>query len=96
MRRSACLIVLGLLLAWQSGCLLMESAKEFGRHTKRQFTFRPGDYRDLTEEEADDWVGEVGREGRGDRPMEKDPDQWWRTFMMSEKARSIERNVGIE
>ncbi len=96
MRCIASLVVFIGLCALQSGCVLIEPMQEMSRQTKRIFTFRPGDYRDMTEEETDDWTDDVGREGRGNQPFEQDPDQLWRNWFMSEKARSIERNVGIE
>lgn len=53
------------------------------------------DYRDPTDEENDEWAF-AGKEARGDRPRERDPDRWWRKYIMSPKARSIERNMGID
>lgn len=97
MRRLVSLVVLSGVPAMLSGCVLVESVQDMGRQTQRVFTFRPADYRDLTEEETDDWTEDVGREGRGNQPMQKteEPD-WMRNLLSSEKARSIERNVGIE
>ena len=54
----------------------------------------PNDYRDTSEESNDQWAF-VGIEGRGDRPLEKENDPF-KPFLMSEKARSIERNLGID
>ena len=90
------LVVLGGLVSCSSGCVLVDSAKEMGRYTKRTFTFRPSDYRDATEEQQDDWESSVGEEGRGNQPRQRDPDQWFKKWFMSEKARSIEHNVGID
>ena len=42
------------------------------------------------------WITEAAKEGRPDQKVEKDPDQWWRKYVMSEKARSIERDLGFE
>lgn len=51
---------------------------------------------DMQDEEKDPW-GFVGKEGRQDLNMEKDPDPpWLRNLLTSEKARAIERNVGIQ
>ena len=91
--RIAILLVSTLVLS--SGCVLMESAQEMSRQTLRVFKFRPSDYRDLAEEEDNEWDF-VGQEGRGNLTRERDPDQWWKKWFMSEKARSIERNVGID
>ena len=89
------LILLGGLVACSSGCVLVDSAKKMGRYTKQSFKFRPGDYRDATEEPQDDWEF-VGEEARGNQLVQRDPDQWWRKRVMSGKARSIERNLGFE
>jgi hypothetical protein len=44
----------------------------------------------------DEWVEQTGLEARGDRPREMSTEpRWFREFTMSERARSIERNVGI-
>lgn len=95
MNRLFLLVVAGSLVVLESGCLLMDSAYEMGRQTRRMFKFRPNDYRDTTDEESDEWEF-VGEEGRGNQPIQRDPDRLWRELFMSEKARSIERNVGIE
>ena len=95
MNRLSLLIVLGGLVACSSGCVVIDSAKDMGRYTKQMFTFRPSDYRDATDEPQDDWEF-VGDEGRGNQPVQRDPDQWWRKWFMTEKARSIERNLGFE
>ena len=96
MRCIAFFFVVGGLCVLQSGCLLMEPVQEMGRQTRRMFTFRPGDYRDMTDEETEDWTNNVGREARANQRFEQDPDPWWGKWIMSAKARSIERNVGIE
>ena len=95
MNRLYLLILLGGLVVASSGCVLVDSAKDVGRYTKRSFTFRPSDYRDTTEEPQDDWDF-VGDEGRGNQPIQHEPEQWWRKWFMSEKARSIEHNLGFE
>jgi hypothetical protein len=96
MNRLSLLIVLGGLVVASSGCVVIDSAKEMGRYTKRTFTFRPSDYRDTTEEPQNDWKSAVGEEGRGNQPRLREPDRLWRKLFMSETARSIDRNVGID
>ncbi|MBT4863700.1 MAG: hypothetical protein HON53_01085 [Planctomycetaceae bacterium] len=96
MRGIVCAFLLGGLCVLQSGCALTESADAMTRFTKRTFTFRPGDYRDMTNEETDDWSNNVGKEGRANQRFEKDPDSWWGKYIISAKARSIDRNLGIE
>ena len=79
----------------QTGCTVLEPMNEMTRQTFRLMRPNPSDYRDVTEEEDTNWEF-VGQMGRGDRPREKDPDWWWGKFFMSEKARSIERNFGVD
>ena len=47
------------------------------------------------DEEEDEW-GFVGDEGRAEQPRERDPDRWWQNLIMSQEARNIERNLGID
>lgn len=92
-------IVCGLLLTsglfLQTGCALVDFTRQSTVNTLRMFKPRQTDYRDETEEEDDQWDF-VGQEARGTQKRERDPDRWWRKWIMSEKARSIERNVGID
>ena len=56
----------------------------------------PG-YDDTTEMPDEDWVKDVGATGRAGRSVEQSNDPLnLRELFMSEKARSIERNVGIQ
>lgn len=77
------------------GCMLVETTQEAWRQSARQFRFRDSDYRDTSEEVNDEWDF-VGDEARQIHGVEKDPDQWYKRWFMSEKARSIERNLGID
>ncbi len=86
-RLSLTAVALGFAIFCGSGCQLMKSMSMVAPS--------PSDYRDTTDEEDDEWAS-VGEEARGNRPVEKDPDQWWRNWLMSGRARAIERNLGIE
>ncbi|QDT43570.1 hypothetical protein Pan241w_36720 [Gimesia alba] len=79
-----------------SGCAsIMEPISELNRETMRAFKPKPFDANWGDEEEVDQWAS-VGEEARGDRPKESEPDRWWYKYVMSSKARNIERNLGIE
>ena len=78
-----------------TGCTIFNSIPEMTRQSVRMFKPRPFDYRDTTEEDQDEW-SYVGTEARGDRPLEHDPDPWFKRLFMSGKARSIERNLGYD
>ena len=78
-----------------SGCALFEPWGEFWHATKRSAKLRAEDARDTTEDPQHQWEF-VGTEGRRGQNVEADPDQWWRKYIMSEKARSIEENLGYE
>ena len=73
----------------------MESGQQAMVRTGRMFRPKPYDESQIPAAEEDEWsfVGDVGR---GDQPREKDPDGWLRNLVMSEEARSIERNLGID
>ena len=96
MRRGISVLTLLLVVTSSSGCALTEPMRPVARYAKNLFTFRGTDYSDPTEDEVDYWITDAADEARGDRPRERDPDRWWKDYIMSEKARSIERNVGID
>mgnify|MGYP003394200250 CR=1 FL=1 len=76
------------------GCGLMQTAKNVTRQSMKPLKMRPNDYRDTTQEVEDEWTS-VGRTASTVRGVEKDDDPF-RKMIMSPKAQSIERNLGIE
>jgi hypothetical protein len=94
MRAISCGALLLLTLS-STGCALMQPLDSATRQTWQMMKPNGTDYRDDSDEEIDDWAF-VGEEARGDRPKEEDPDPWWQKWVMSSRARSIERNLGIE
>ena len=74
------------------GCTVFQPIRQITRDSWRVMKPDPTDYRDPTQEFNDQWSG-VGKEGRGDQQIEKDADPL-KKIMMSEKARSIDRNLG--
>lgn len=94
MKRFKILVIIGLLSGFSSGCAVTDSAKAAFSQTARMFRPNPND--DPYEPDVEDKWAFVGEEARGDRPMERDPDRWWRNLMMSERALTIERSLGIE
>lgn len=81
-----------------TGCASMiDSIADANRQTWRALKPKPFDsnWSSGAESEIDQWSF-VGEEGRGDRPMERDPDRWWQDLVRSPKHKSIERNLGIE
>lgn len=84
-----------LLIAFSSGCSMVEHPTSAMRRMTRMFTPNPRDFSDGSEEDTGEWDF-VGEEGRGDRTRERDPDPWFKKYLMSEKANSIERNLGID
>lgn len=74
------------------GCAAFDSTSSF---LKDSFVDRT----DPTEKEMVDeqWTRQVRKEGRGDRPVEVDPDGWWwGKYLMSAKAREIENDFNID
>ena len=94
--RRSCVLLVCWLVTGLSGCALMDTGAEISRSTWRVFRPRSSDYRDVTEEDDADQWSFVGSEGRASRERDTDPDRWWQDHVMSSKARSIERNVGID
>ena len=73
----------------QTGCGLTNSNGNPFRSLARSDERHPADDKD------EEWEF-VGEEARKHRPTEKDPDPWWQNYIMSEKARAIERSLGVE
>lgn len=91
-------LTLSLALFLTSGCAsMMDTIADANQQTWRALKPKAfdSDWSSGGEEEIDQW-GFVGEEARGDRPKESDPDPWWQKYVMSSKARNIERNLGIE
>ncbi len=82
------------MLSLLTGCALVDTGKDASRDTWKLFKPRPTDYRDPTQDKDDQWAL-VGKEGRGDRPIENENDPL-KKWLMSPKARNIERNLGVE
>ena len=76
------------------GCGLMQTARSMTRDSMKSMKVQPNGYRDMTNESEDEWTS-VGRTASTVRGIEKDEDPL-RKWMLSEKAMSIERNLGIE
>ncbi len=92
--------IVAVLLGTSTGCAVFESGRDAMNQTVRMFRPRPFDEPidkrpDHLLDEADEW-GFVGDEGRSEMPRQKDPDSWWQNLVMSEEARNIERNLGID
>ena len=94
-RLSAIRIIPVLLLVSLTGCALVESPVVAGRRMKRMFTPNPTDWDKGADEDHGEWDF-VGDEGRGEYEREKDPDRWFKKFLMSDRANAIERNMGID
>lgn len=76
------------------GCGLMQATNSVTRESIKPFKPRPNDYRDPTTEVEDEWTS-VGRTASTVRGVEKDNDPV-RKWLLSPKAMSIERNLGID
>lgn len=87
---SACLA--GVVLA---GCSMVESPRVAMRKMTRSFTPHPADPGDDADEDDGQWDF-VGDEGRADYDRERDPDPWFGKYIISDKARAIERNLGVD
>ncbi|MFO0976720.1 MAG: hypothetical protein U0996_10005 [Planctomycetaceae bacterium] len=90
--RLVCVLLVALFV---SGCSLVESPTSAMRRVKRTFTPNPHDWDSKASDDKGEWDF-VGDEGRGDQPRERDPDQWFKKYLMSDKANAIERNLGFD
>ncbi len=95
MRRGSNLALVGCLFAGLSGCAMMDSMTNY---VKQTLSFSKGnDYVLGGDEEDAAWVTDAADEARGDRPRETEADPLGlKPLIMSEKARSIERNLGFD
>ena len=94
-RRSLAICLCAGVLPSLTGCLLVEPWGNFWHDATASLKPSGEDSRDYTEESQEQWEF-VGEEGRRGQEVEKDPDQWYREYILSEKARSIEENLGFE
>lgn len=78
-----------------AGCSIVESPRSAMRRMTRTFTPRAVDADDDSEKDDGQWDF-VGDEGRAEYDRERDPDPWYGKYIISDKARSIERNLGID
>ena len=93
--KSTILFLTLLLLTFSlTGCAVIEAGNEMALFTWKAMKPRPTDYKSPFDDDGSEWDS-VGKDGRGDRKKEYDPDPWYQKYIMSEKANSIERNVGI-
>lgn len=78
-----------------TGCMLAEPAQQASQKTWRIFRPKTQDERDPTMEDNHEWDF-VGEEGRGNMKRERDPDRWFKDYIQSPQASSIERNLGVD
>lgn len=88
--RTLLLLLAALGLSLPTGCAVVDGAREAASATAKALTPNSRGYRDSTDEADDDW-NFVGEDANGLRPMERGGDP-----LLSAKARSIERNLGVE
>jgi hypothetical protein len=91
MQRHLALLTFCSVLLVSAGCTFASRTVEALRPTSFD-AWDPG-----SEESSDPWVQQAGAEARGHRPVEKEFDPLGlKKVFMSDKARDIERNMGIE
>lgn len=95
MSRVKIIMILAVFLSSSTGCTSTMNLRNAFTSTGRLFTPNSRDYDDGSDESGKEWDF-VGDEGRAGQPRERDPDPWFKNMIMSEKARSIEHNLGID
>lgn len=94
MSRRACFAILLVVVTAVPGCGLMQSARSITRESMKSLRPNANDYRDTTNEVDTEWTS-VGDATRSERVIDRDPDPF-RNVLQSPKARSIERNLGVD
>ena len=77
-----------LLLFAAAGCETLHTPQEMWHSMRQTFKLRGDDYRDPAEEREEEWRV-AGDERRKEQAVEKDPDQWYRQYFMSEKLAKL-------
>lgn len=85
---------LSLVALLPAGCAVVNAGRDALHSTWRVIKPRPHDYRDATQEDDPVW-GNVGREGRGNRPLDDEHDPL-KPYLLSPKAQAIERSLGVK
>ena len=87
------LLLTAALIVAHSGCAaMMENSRSMWSTLTSD-----GDYADATEGPDDVWIQQAGDQARESHPRESASDPaWFRSLIMSDRARSIERNLGID
>lgn len=97
MRRLLILLTICPALFCHAGCTLVTTMQGMATQTVEALRPTSFDGWDPGSETSDPWVQQAGAEARGHRPVEKEYDPLGlKKYLMSDKARDIERNMGIE
>jgi len=93
LRTFALLGICGLSL---QGCAVFQTMREGTRQLVKDFTPESLDEENPADDPGDPWIAAAAGEGRQDQKAEKSNDPLHlRQYFLSNKARSIENNVGI-
>ena len=95
MKRSISLYIVAVLSLTSTGGTKLDAGRDAVSQSVRMFKPNPHDGPLEMDSETDEWDF-VGKEGRAEQEREQDPDRWWQNLMMSQEARNIERNLGID
>lgn len=95
MKRCILFAIVAGFLSTSTGCTMLQHGQQSMVDMKRMLRPKPYDGPAKPSDDEDPW-GFVGDEGRAGQDRERDHDRWWRNLIMSEEARNIERNLGID
>ena len=84
-----------------SGCGVVQATRQMAESTRKSYVPHPNGPRD---DVNDDNSGEdddtekimLGARAASGVQSSKEPDKWWYDYVMSDEARSIERDLGVE
>jgi hypothetical protein len=88
--------VLGICMMSLQGCAVVQTMREGTRDLVRDFTPESLDEANPADDPGDPWIAAAASEGRKDEKVERSNDPLHlRQYVLSNKARAIENNVGI-
>lgn len=93
MKHTVAVAILAISLSASTGCTTMS---DMGANMARQFRPRPFDESpEFQSHGIEDELSEMMREGRPIDDSDREPEDWYQKNVMSDRARSIERNLGF-
>ena len=95
MRQLLTFAIVAVFLFSATGCAMWDAGRDAAYKTSRLFVPNGRDYDTNWDDTPGEWEF-VGEEGRRGQEREVDPDPWYKKWLQSDKAREIEKNLGVD